>query len=133
MDWQVRMKICTSLRRFSRLDDGNLLYDFTVNDPTVWEAEWSGKYEWQSKPHSKVYEYACHEGNYAMGNILRRARLLESGGRLTRTLRCEQRRRRLGPGLSNNAAPVLIGVSSSKRARRTRVLLWVPVPASRVQ
>ena len=64
--------------RFSRLDDGNLLYDFTVNDPTVWEAEWSGKYEWQSKPHSKVYEYACHEGNYAMGNILRGARLLES-------------------------------------------------------
>ena len=64
--------------RFSRRDDGNLLYDFTVNDPTVWEAEWSGKYEWQSKPHSKVYEYACHEGNYAMGNILRGARLLES-------------------------------------------------------
>ena len=64
--------------RFSRKEDGNLLYDFTVNDPTAWEASWSGKYEWQSKPESKVYEYACHEGNYAMGNILRGARLLES-------------------------------------------------------
>ena len=64
--------------RFSRKEDGNLHYDFTVNDPTAWEASWSGKYEWQSKPESKVYEYACHEGNYAMGNILRGARLLES-------------------------------------------------------
>ena len=33
--------------------------------------------EWQAKPESGVYEYACHEGNYAMGNILRGARLLE--------------------------------------------------------
>ena len=32
---------------------------------------------WRSSP-DKVYEYACHEGNYAMGNILRGARLLES-------------------------------------------------------
>ncbi len=39
---------------------------------------WSGRYVWQSKPESKVYEYACHEGNYAMGNILRGARLLET-------------------------------------------------------
>jgi hypothetical protein len=66
------------IERFSRKEDGNLLYDFTVNDPTAWETSWSGKYEWQSKPESKVYEYACHEGNYAMGNILRGARLLES-------------------------------------------------------
>lgn len=66
------------LERFSRKADGNLLYDFTVTDPTEWQSSWSGKYEWQSKPESKVYEYACHEGNYAMGNILRGARLLES-------------------------------------------------------
>ena len=64
--------------RSSRTADGHLLYDFTVNDPTAWETSGSGKYEWQSKPESKVYEYACHEGNYAMGNILRGARLLES-------------------------------------------------------
>ena len=40
------------------------------------ETSWAGS-TWQSKPESKVYEYACHEGNYAMGNILRGARLLE--------------------------------------------------------
>ena len=65
------------VERFSRLDDGNLYYDFTVTDDTVWTAPWSGRYEWQAEPASNLYEYACHEGNYAMGNILRGARLLE--------------------------------------------------------
>ena len=67
----------TVTERFSRMDSGDLLYDFTVKDPTVWEEEWSGEYVWSAN-NSKVYEYACHEGNYAMGNILRGARLLES-------------------------------------------------------
>lgn len=64
--------------RFSRLENGDLYYDFTVNDPTAWQAPFSGRYVWQSKPDAKLYEYACHEGNYAMGGILRGARLLES-------------------------------------------------------
>ena len=63
--------------RFSTTEDGNLLYDFTVQDETVWTAPWSGEYVW-TKSQSKVYEYACHEGNYSMGNILRGARLLEA-------------------------------------------------------
>ena len=58
--------------------DGNLYYNFTVTDETVWTSSWSGRYEWQAKPQDRVYEYACHEGNYAMGNFLRGARLLES-------------------------------------------------------
>ncbi|MEM7078307.1 MAG: hypothetical protein AAF513_06715 [Pseudomonadota bacterium] len=62
--------------RFTLQEDGNLLYDFTVDDPTAWTAPWSGEYVWQ-RSKDKVYEYACHEGNYAMGNILRGARLLE--------------------------------------------------------
>ena len=66
------------VERFSRTEEGDLYYDFTVSDETAWAAPWSGRYTWQSKPASKVYEYACHEGNYAMGNILRGARLLEA-------------------------------------------------------
>lgn len=62
--------------RFTLQDDGNLLYDFTVNNPTAWTAPWSGAYVWKRSA-DKVYEYACHEGNYSMGNILRGARLLE--------------------------------------------------------
>ena len=63
--------------RFTKLDNGNLLYNFTVDDPTAWTKPWSGEYVWKSTD-GKVYEYACHEGNYAMGNILRGARILES-------------------------------------------------------
>ena len=59
-----------------RNENGDLDYDFTVEDETVWSRSWSGRYTWKSSD-SKVYEYACHEGNYSMGNILRGARLLE--------------------------------------------------------
>ncbi len=64
------------VERFTRQADGNLLYQFTVDDPTIWTAPWSGEYSWKASD-KIVYEYACHEGNYAMGNILRGARLLE--------------------------------------------------------
>ena len=66
--------------RFSRLTDGNLLYRFTVDDPSVWTTPWTGEYVWRASD-DRVYEYACHEGNYAMGNILRGARLLEGEAR----------------------------------------------------
>ena len=62
--------------RFSRIDKDNLLYGFTVDDPNTWTAPWSGEYPWPATT-NKVYEYACHEGNYALGGILRGARLLE--------------------------------------------------------
>lgn len=64
------------IERLSRLDNGDILYNFTVDDPTAWTASWSGEYIWKNSK-ERVYEYACHEGNYAMGNILRGARILE--------------------------------------------------------
>jgi len=64
------------VERFTLREDGHLLYNFTVDDPTIWESPWSGEYVWKGTD-ERVYEYACHEGNYAMGNILRGARLLE--------------------------------------------------------
>jgi hypothetical protein len=68
------------MERFALLDDGNLLYNFTVDDPTAWTDKWSGEYVWKGSD-QPVYEYACHEGNYSMGNILRGARLLEKEAR----------------------------------------------------
>ena len=65
------------VERFTPQDGGDLLYGFTVEDPTVWPESWSGEYAWRSSE-EKVYEYACHEGNYSIGGILRGARLLES-------------------------------------------------------
>jgi len=63
------------VERFSRIDDASLLYRFTVEDP-AWEEPWRGEYVWPATD-ERVYEYACHEANYAMGGILRGARLLE--------------------------------------------------------
>lgn len=64
------------IERFSRQDETTLLYDFTVRDPATWKDEWKGAYSWPETDF-KLFEYACHEGNYAMGNILRGARRLE--------------------------------------------------------
>ena len=64
------------VERFTRIDEKTVLYNFTVEDPNTWEAPWTGEYVWPQTD-EPVYEYACHEGNYAMGNILRGARRLE--------------------------------------------------------
>ena len=65
------------IERFTKSKDGGLLYSFTVDDPTTWTASWSGEYPWPVSQ-DKVFEYACHEGNYALGNIMRGARRLEN-------------------------------------------------------
>lgn len=63
------------VERFTRIDENTLTYAFTVDDPT-WTETWGGEYPWPATD-DKVYEYACHEGNYALGGILRGARVLE--------------------------------------------------------
>ncbi|MGD2131632.1 MAG: hypothetical protein PVI23_02505 [Maricaulaceae bacterium] len=56
------------IERFTQVADNRLLYQFTVEDPQVWEEPWGGEYEfWKS---AGFYEYACHEGNYGMIGIL---------------------------------------------------------------
>ena len=64
------------VERFTRVDRGSLLYRFTVEDPDTWTRAWTGEYTWPATD-ELLYEYACHEGNYALGNILRGARLKE--------------------------------------------------------
>jgi hypothetical protein len=64
------------IERLTRHPDGNVLYRFTVEDPATWTASWTGEYIWRASD-DRVFEYACHEGNYALGNIMRGARLLE--------------------------------------------------------
>ena len=64
------------VERFSRIDADTLLYQFTVDDPNVWTAPWSGEYPWPDTG-TRVYEYACHEANYSFQGILGGARVLE--------------------------------------------------------
>ncbi len=65
------------VERISRLDAKSLLYRFTLDDPDTWDRPWTGEYAW---PLTKepMYEYACHEANYSMSDILRGARLREA-------------------------------------------------------
>ena len=61
--------------RFTRMDEG-ILYEFTVDDPTTYSSPWGG--EMPFKPlNDQVYEFACHEGNYALSAVLSGARYQE--------------------------------------------------------
>ncbi len=62
--------------RFSLMDANTLLYEYTVDDPTVWTKPWSvSQTMWRTD--QPVYEYACHEGNHGMRGILAGARQME--------------------------------------------------------
>ena len=63
------------VERFRAVDPDTLIYHFTVNDP-AYSRSYSGEYPWP-RTADRIYEYACHEGNYALGNIMRGARVLE--------------------------------------------------------
>ena len=68
------------VERFSRLDADRLLYQFTINDPTAWTKPWSAEMT-MTKTEDTLYEYACHEGNYGLFNILAGAQTAERGSR----------------------------------------------------
>ena len=61
------------VERFTRVANNALLYRFTVEDPGTWERPWTGEFTWPATD-QPIYEYACHEANYALENILRGAR-----------------------------------------------------------
>ena len=63
------------IERFRR--EGSMLrYEVTVDDPKTWTARWTAALDLQPRPEG-LFEYACHEGNYAMRNILSAARAAE--------------------------------------------------------
>jgi hypothetical protein len=70
--------------RFKRTDQDTLMYEFTVNDPSTFARPWTAQIP-MSKTDGPIWEYACHEGNYAMTNVLKGARAAETaateGGR----------------------------------------------------
>ena len=65
------------IETFRRDGNNKLIYGFTVADPSVYTAQWSGEYP-LSRIDEPIYEYACHEGNYGIIGILAGARRLES-------------------------------------------------------
>ena len=61
------------VERFTRADTNTLLYEFTLEDATTWESSWTAEVPMR-KTSNRMYEYACHEGNYGMTNLLAGAR-----------------------------------------------------------
>jgi hypothetical protein len=66
----------TVTERFSRVDADTILYRFTIDDPGTWVRPWSGEVPFR-RSEEQIFEYACHEGNYALSNILSGARAQE--------------------------------------------------------
>ncbi len=63
--------------RFTRVADDVINYAFTIEDPETFTQSWSGEMP-LNRTESRLYEYACHEGNYSLGGVLAGARLAEN-------------------------------------------------------
>ena len=64
------------VERFTRVDADTVLYEFTVEDPTAYTRPWSAAMPLR-RTDGPIFEYACHEGNYGLYNILAGARAKE--------------------------------------------------------
>ena len=72
--------------RFTRTSPKDLSYDLTVNDLKTWTKPWTIHMPYKLDPSYKIYEYACHEGNYMMLDALSGARDLEKKGETTKVV-----------------------------------------------
>ncbi len=79
---------------FARVGEKEVYYAFTVDDPVYYTQTWKAEQS-MVKREASVYEYACHEGNYAMEGILGGARILEAQGKVNKP----------GPGIFGPNAP----------------------------
>jgi hypothetical protein len=64
------------VERFTRVDRDTLRYEFTVEDPATWTKKWSASIPMISTG-EMMFEYACHEANYALEGVLKGARYQE--------------------------------------------------------
>jgi hypothetical protein len=71
--WDLNLHL---VERFSLLDANTMLYQFEVDDPTAFTRPWKGELTMTRSP-GPIYEYACHEGNYSLTNLLRGYRAIE--------------------------------------------------------
>ena len=64
------------VERFTRIDADTLDYEFTVDDPGTFTSPWKGSLPW-ARVEGPMYEFACHEGNHGLMNILAGSRAEE--------------------------------------------------------
>jgi hypothetical protein len=73
----VHSENLTLVERLRRVDADTLRYEFTVNDPETYTHAWTAAFDLDSRPGYEIYEYACHEGNLGLANMLSAARAEE--------------------------------------------------------
>jgi hypothetical protein len=65
--------------RFTRYNDKQVFYEFEVDDPALYTQKWKGQMSLNAV--NGLYEYACHEGNYALHGILEAGRKNDREGK----------------------------------------------------
>jgi hypothetical protein len=73
----VQSKDLRLVEKLTRVDKDSVRYEFTVYDPAIYTRPWSARFDLDAKPGYEIYEYACHEGNYGLANMLSAARAQE--------------------------------------------------------
>jgi hypothetical protein len=73
----VHSENLTLVERLRRVDADTLRYEFTVNDAETYTRPWTVAFDLDSREGYEIYEYACHEGNYGLANMLSAARAEE--------------------------------------------------------
>ena len=64
------------IERFSRTDEETILYEFTIDDPATYTVPWGAEIAMKAMD-DQLFQYACHEGNYSLSNVLSGARYQE--------------------------------------------------------
>jgi hypothetical protein len=77
------------VERFTRTAPDELMWEATISDPNVWTRPYTLRYPFKMDREYRLYEYACHEGNYMMLDSLTAARQLEAQGLDTKVVRGE--------------------------------------------
>jgi hypothetical protein len=81
--WRASRPTLHLVERFTRTDRETLDYEFTMTDPTMFTRPWTARFPLTTNQAARgvtegpMYEYACHEGNYSLLNVLKGARLQE--------------------------------------------------------
>ncbi len=78
------------VERFTRADEFTIHYEFSIHDPATYVEPWGGEVPFKALP-GLVYEYACHEANYALSNVLSGARAQERRERENRERQQDER------------------------------------------
>jgi hypothetical protein len=68
----------TVVERYTLIDRDHLSYEATIDDPGTWTRPWTVAFPRQRDERHGLYEYACHEGNYSLANVLRASRAVDA-------------------------------------------------------